>query len=63
MAADLSETDGSDESPDPSSLEIQMRAAEIRAGWTEGERRRRLAYRTRPVELQVVSARQRIEGR
>ena len=54
MAADLPETDGNDESADPSPLEIQMRAAEVRAGWTERERRRRLAYRTKPVELELI---------
>ena len=54
MAADPPETDGNDDGPGPSPLEIRLRAAEVRAGWTERERRSRLVYRVRRVELQPI---------
>jgi hypothetical protein len=38
--------------PDPSPREIRLRAAKIRAGWTDRERQIRLANRTRRIALQ-----------
>ncbi|MGO8749188.1 MAG: hypothetical protein ACLQNE_24785 [Thermoguttaceae bacterium] len=37
---------------DPSPREIRLRAAQIRAGWSERERQIRRAYRTRRIALQ-----------
>jgi hypothetical protein len=42
---------------DPTPEEIAERCAEIRAGWSEAERRRRLVTPEEPLEAPVVSAR------
>ena len=52
---DLPDSDENEDGPDPTLLEIMLRTAEIRAGWTEQERQSRLAYRTRRVELQFIT--------
>jgi len=46
--------DGSHDGRDLSPLEIQRRAAEVGASWTERERRSRLSYRPRQAELQPI---------
>ncbi|MGO8749687.1 MAG: hypothetical protein ACLQNE_27340 [Thermoguttaceae bacterium] len=55
MAADLPDTDGNDDGPDLSPLEILLRAAEVRAGWTERERQNRRAHRIARVALKPIS--------
>jgi hypothetical protein len=66
---DRLDSEVNDIGPDPSPLEIQLRAARIRAGWTEGERQIRPAQRTQRIALQfkrfiqLIGQRQSEEGR
>ena len=54
ITCDLPDSEEDDDGPDPTPLEILLRAARIRAGWTERERRSRLVHRTKRVELQFL---------